>query len=128
MKESQISKINDILLHSECLFFDDFCTRHGLNAAEAIDVLKKCSFFIGIETCRECGRKIIVTYHRRQRKFCCAEHKRRYFNKQRKKTKTAICLNCGKEFQTYSFRNSRFCSISCANYYRNEHKNDESEK
>ena len=128
MDEKSFNEIEELVNNSDFLFLDEFCTKFNLKKSEARAVLKKCWLFRRIETCPECKREIIVTFHRPQKKFCSVQHKKRYYNRFRTKTKTGICLNCGKEFEQYSFINSRFCSISCANLYRFQHKKEDEEK
>lgn len=68
--------------------------------------------------CLNCSKEIIIYFKRRERidrVYCCKECKKEYYkrtgiNKRFKKT----CECCGKEFMTYSYRQSRFCSKSCA--------------
>jgi len=128
MDEKVFDEIKELLRNNDFLFLDEFCAKFNLKRNEAKATLKKCWLFRRIETCPECKREIIVTFHRPQKKFCCVQHKKRYYNRFRSKTKTGICLNCGKEFEQYSFRNSKFCSISCANLYRHHHKKEDEEK
>ena len=66
--------------------------------------------------CPNCLKDIAIPYRNGfVRIFCCDACKREYYrvNKTRKKFKR-VCEWCGKEFLSYRFKKTRFCSKSCA--------------
>lgn len=82
--------------------------------------IQRMYWFINYTTCPLCRRSIIITDRNRQQVYCCQEHKKKYNNTHRAKTRKDICEHCGQEFTTYSFRKTRFCSSWCAAIHRSE--------
>ena len=82
------------------------------------DVLKSITTFIRFDRCPYCNTSILVTYSNRQQVYCCPEHKKAFNNRNRPKTRIVVCERCGKEFTTYSFRKTRYCSPYCSARHR----------
>ena len=78
-----------------------------------------------IEQCPNClntwdvkiGRKGFV------KQFCCKECRLEYYRKTKfRKKSRRICEHCGKEFITYTYKKTRFCSKSCAKRHQDEQR------
>ena len=77
MDEKVFEEIKELLRNNDFLFLDEFCAKFNLKKNEARAVIKKCFLFERIETCPECKREIIVTFHRPQKKFYCVRVRRK---------------------------------------------------
>ena len=117
LSEEQKKQIEDIVYKQRIYVIEDIVLLACLPVKEVREHLKK-HVAHEIIKCPYCGREIVKVWNNPQKKFCSEEHKRLYYNKHRKKTKTSICKCCGKEYQHYSFRNTGFCSIHCAKVYK----------
>ncbi len=68
-----------------------------------------------ISLCLNCGKKLIMTPHKKKRKFCSDKCRLSYWNSHRELIKhrnTLLCRGCGKEF-TSSSKNRLYCSHAC---------------
>jgi very-short-patch-repair endonuclease/endogenous inhibitor of DNA gyrase (YacG/DUF329 family) len=64
--------------------------------------------------CLHCGKEFIVSWGRKEAKFCSKECCRQYRRKRIKK----ICIVCGKEFEVKEWRKvAKFCSRECYKGY-----------
>ena len=107
------------LIFEDCVYsYDEICEKIGGPRPPIRAAIKEMVGVIRFIKCPECGREVVVTWFNRQQRFCCISHKNKYHSSRRKKTKLTICQNCGKEFYQYSFRNSVYCSCSCAAEHR----------
>ena len=93
-----------------------FCLIHGLTERRSIDVPKEK---LGIEVCKNCGKDLIQSSHKRKRKFCCDECRHSWWALHQDKIKRKAfyhfkCPQCGKQFTSYGDVNRKFCSRSCA--------------
>ena len=120
---AQRDKVRHIIYWQRIYVVDDIIDQSGFSRGAVRSYLKDMEY--EIIQCPYCGREIVKVWNNPQKKFCNADHKRLYYNKHRKKTKKSTCRYCGKEYEHYSFRNTGFCSISCAKRYKLEHKNEE---
>ena len=129
MTEEQKTKLEDIIYNQKIYIYEEVVALMGLPRPEVRAQIKRMyPWRLEFIKCPYCGREIIVTRTNCQQKFCNAEHRRLYYNKHRSKPKASICKRCGKEFFQYSFRNSQYCSISCAALDREESKREKEEK
>ena len=117
-------KLEDIIYKDKRIFLDEVVELMGLSERRIRNAIEKEDGFRRFENCPYCGREIIITWHNPQKKFCNSDHKKRYFNTHRKKTKISICKCCGKEYTEYSFRNNQFCSIRCSRIYNSKLKKE----
>ena len=69
--------------------------------------------------CPECGKEITPSSKGRTRRFCSEKCRRAWWKRNRLKekrseesTRRAVCLNCGKEFISYT-DGRKFCSHKC---------------
>lgn len=69
--------------------------------------------------CPECGKEITPSSKGRTRRFCSEKCRRAWWKRNRSKEKRseesmrhAVCLNCGKEFISYT-DGRKFCSHKC---------------
>ena len=88
-----------------------------LNIHKVINNLPKMRWFIDIEYCQYCHKRMIITRNFTERKFCCKEHRILYHNEERT-CKEFTCEYCGEKFYKCTFRKARFCSRECAGYAR----------
>ncbi len=68
--------------------------------------------------CRQCGAVIKQTPHKKEKKFCSAACRMRWWNTHQKEVNrkayyTIICQCCGKSFVTYGNVKQRYCSRKC---------------
>ena len=122
LSDEQKEYIRKLIFEDKILDYDKIVELVGGPRPPIRLAIKQLPGVLRIETCPECGKDTIITHWNKQQKFCCNEHKKKYYNTHRKKTKLTVCENCGKEFYQYSFRNSRFCSCSCAAGHREDLK------
>lgn len=71
-----------------------------------------------VSVCVLCGKNIVQTVGKRNKKFCSDKCRYQWWN-QRKKEKpnnnynNKTCLHCGKVFAVYGGRERKYCSRSC---------------
>ncbi|HQA55888.1 MAG TPA: hypothetical protein PLY58_02300 [Bacilli bacterium] len=118
LTEEQINYLDDLIFEEQIYSYEELVKRIGGPRPPIRKAIRQLKGVVGYETCPQCKRDIVVTIFNRNQKFCCKDHKKKYFNTHRKKTKLTICKNCGKEFYQYSFRNNVYCSCSCAAEHR----------
>ena len=64
--------------------------------------------------CKECGKAFSVKRTHRYQKFCTARCREQFNAAQPEKRETRVCLGCGKDFECYINRSTRYCSRKCA--------------
>ena len=69
--------------------------------------------------CRQCGRPIQFTPHRKPKQYCSDKCRMAWWNSHRdqvnrKAYRTIICEHCGVAFEVYGAPKRRFCSTTCA--------------
>ena len=69
------------------------------------------------ETCMHCGKPIVQTKHKRQKKFCSDKCRNVWWpahpqNRRPKKLYSHICTYCGIAFQSELVK-SKYCSVKC---------------
>ncbi len=100
-----------------------FCQNHelgGLGKRTKIDGLRFCKF---------CGKEVKQTPGRKEKKFCCDEHRRLWWNSNQDKVKKKayyeyVCPICNKEFTAYGNANRKYCSRLCYLTDRYRHNTD----
>lgn len=127
LTEEQINYLDDLIFEEVIYSYEELVKRIGGPRPPIRKAIRQLKGVVGFATCPQCKRDIVVTIFNRNQKFCCIEHKKKYFNTHRKKTKLTICKNCGKEFYQYSFRNNVYCSCSCAAEHREMVKREQKE-
>lgn len=76
--------------------------------------------------CLQCGTEIMSIPHKKEKKFCSAVCRMRWWNEHQKQVNrkayyTLTCECCGATFVTYGNAKQKFCSRKCfANYRRKE--------
>ena len=70
------------------------------------------------ETCMHCGKPIVQTEHKRQKKFCSDKCRTSWWNAHQEQINkkafyTLVCQYCGKEFESYGNKNRKYCSRAC---------------
>lgn len=69
------------------------------------------------ETCMHCGKPIVQTKHKRQKKFCSDKCRNSWWsahpqNRRPKRLYSHICAHCGIAFQSDRAK-SKYCSVKC---------------
>lgn len=75
------------------------------------------------ELCRNCGRPLEQTPHKRKKRFCSDTCRMAWWNAhpekvQRKAYYTLTCRCCGKQFESYGNAQRQFCSRVCYSQFR----------
>ena len=73
--------------------------------------------------CLQCGKVIVNTPHKREKKFCSDACRHKWWNSHlelvnRKATYTFTCKHCGIVFESYGNKNRKYCSRKCHNESR----------
>ena len=68
--------------------------------------------------CQFCGKPVPQNPGRKEKKFCSAECRNRWWNRNKYKTPrktlhTFLCPTCGEEFSAYGTSNRKYCSHAC---------------
>ncbi len=76
-----------------------------------------------VNRCLYCGAEIQQTPHKKEKKFCSAACRMRWWNEHQKEVNrkayyTIICQCCGKIFEAYGNAKQKFCSRKCFADYR----------
>lgn len=127
LTQEQKDYLYDLIFNQGIFSYEELVSRIGGPRPPIREAIRKLPKVVNVVTCPDCKKDFVITVDNRNQKFCCEQHKKHYFNTHRKKTKLTICKNCGKEFYQYSFRNSVYCSCSCAAAYREKLKKEEKE-
>lgn len=73
--------------------------------------------------CEQCGCEMIPLSGNRIKRFCSNKCRNKYWSHQRyheeKHLVEHTCIECGKVFLSYKFKNRKYCSLTC---YRNLRK------
>jgi len=90
-----------------------YCRRHPL-ASDAAEL---------VSCCQQCGKPIEQTPHRKRKLFCSDACRMAWWNAhpdrvKRKAYHTVTCASCGREFESYSSTNRKFCSRACYSAFR----------
>lgn len=88
-----------------------YCRRNGLTGVASKTL---------VHTCRQCGKTLVQEEGQptRTRKFCSEACRRAWWKVHpelinRKAFYTAICAQCGKEFQSYGNNKRKYCCHQC---------------
>lgn len=127
LNEKQKEYLRKLIIDEGIFEYDEICKRIGGPRPPIRLAIKQWFGPDRIRKCPYCGRERVLIGKNNHKKFCCEEHKKKYFNTHRKKTKLTICKNCGKEFYQYSFRNNVYCCCSCAAEHRGMVKREQKE-
>ncbi len=76
-----------------------------------------------VSRCLHCGVIIQQTPHKKEKRFCSAVCRMRWWNEHQKEVNrkayyTLVCQCCGKTFETYGNAKQKFCSRKCFAEYR----------
>ena len=90
-----------------------YCRRHPLTPCKAD----------GTAVCKQCGKVVEQTPHRKQKLFCSDACRMAWWNAhpgrvKRKAYYTITCASCGQTFESYGNSNRKFCSRACYAAYR----------
>lgn len=86
-----------------------------ITVAKFIERLEAKAKMPRIGVCPECGKEFAYTPGPTPKRFCCAECKQKWWNKNRldkKRTYLNTCEHCGKLFKTVD-KNAKYCSRKC---------------
>lgn len=94
-----------------------YCKRHPVNVIE--NDTPSDAF------CRQCGKPIFFTPHRKAKQYCSDKCRMAWWNSHRdqvnrKAYRTVICEYCGSSFEVYGAPKRKFCSPTCAAASRNK--------
>ncbi len=95
-----------------------FCRRKNLSdLVETVPIFPVPDTTIVIP-CLHCGKPVIQTPGRKQKKFCNDTCRNRYWNShltdvKRKAMYEYVCPSCGRSFFAYGNRNRKYCSHDC---------------
>jgi len=70
------------------------------------------------KTCLNCGKPVMQTPGRKEKKFCCDHCRNVWWNShlslvKRRAMYEFVCPGCGKTFYAYGNRNRKYCSHEC---------------
>ena len=90
-----------------------YCRRHPFVCAEGEDTPR----------CRQCGKPVEQTPHRKLKLFCSDACRMAWWNSHPERVKrgsyhAAMCASCGCSFEYYGGTNRKFCSRTCYAVYR----------
>ncbi len=93
-----------------------YCRRNGLSSA-MIDACQHTPE-LTITFCKECGKEIQQTPHRKEKKFCSDTCRHKWWNERPEKiTRKAVysytCAHCGKPFTAYGNSHRKYCCHAC---------------
>ena len=91
-----------------------YCRRNGLASAPAQPSENEPRE----KNCQMCGKPFMQYPGCREKKFCSAECRNKFWNihigdEKRKKMETYTCPNCGKTFYAYPGKLRKYCSHGC---------------
>ena len=127
LNENQKEYLRKLVVDENVFKYDEICDKIGGPRPPIRLAIKQRWGADRIRKCPYCGCEMVLIWKNNHKKFCCEEHKKKYFNTHRSKTKLTSCKNCGKEFYQYSFRNNVYCSCSCAAEHREMAKREQKE-
>ena len=94
-----------------------FCSRNGLTTSAN---LEKDMVFPGVyrKFCKQCGGPFLQYPGHREKLFCCAECRNKWWNTHISQIKRDAmyeytCPVCGKKFSAYKNRKRKYCSHQC---------------
>ena len=64
-----------------------------------------------IYICDYCGKKFLRKHKGKPNRFCCRECSYKWAYKNSREVR--ICQECGKEFSTYKYSRTKYCSKEC---------------
>ena len=75
--------------------------------------------------CLQCGKAVMQTPHRKEKKFCCDACRMKWWNTHqdqvnRKAVYHFTCASCGKFFDSYGNSHRKYCCTACYNAYRSK--------
>ena len=71
-----------------------------------------------ISSCKNCGKEILQTKGKKERRFCDDKCRSAYWNKNQDKINRTsanehCCMHCSKSFTDYARNNRKYCSREC---------------
>lgn len=96
-----------------------YCKRNNIRRVVAVPETKQENKEKEILVfCRNCGRSIIQRLGMKPRKFCSGECRTTWWNRNLNQvSKKSIyyleCAGCGKPFESYGTKNSKYCTHNC---------------
>ncbi len=90
----------------------------GLSASTVRSHIHRHPEIENTRLCKNCGKPVLQTPNRREKKFCCDSCRMAWWNGHqdevsRKAYYTLTCKHCGKEFKSYGNKNRKYCSRDC---------------
>lgn len=95
-----------------------YCRRTGLTPADEIRAAAQVPKHIADKFCLYCGKPVVQTPGRKEKKFCSDICRNRWWNSHmdlvaRKAMYEYTCPTCGNTFSAYGNRKRKYCSHDC---------------
>ena len=126
----KMQKENEIIaLQRQGYGYRKIATLLGLSPNSVKDYCRRNPYIPDEEKCPQCGKRLVNTPHKREKKFCSDKCRLAWWNSHpelinRKAIYHLTCAHCGKPFDAYGKANKKYCSRSCYADARRKGGND----
>ena len=119
-------KASIIKMRSDGMAFSDIADHLQLSINTVKSFYRRNTKTISSEICKQCGKPIVQTKHKRQKKFCSDKCRNSSWSAhpQERKLKKAYhhtCTYCGAVFENNRSQ-SKYCTVRCFAYARRKEK------